>query len=107
VIQALNISFPGRAVSPRRPLQSPHFSLSGFTPFSETQSLMRDYLRFLYIAQGSLSETHYFVHLAHRLKFLSDDVAEKLMTQTKSTSSCLYGLILAVEKDVEMEGDAR
>src|SRR5436309_3755017 len=31
----------------------------------------RDYLHFLYIARGSLSETQYFLHFAQRLGYLS------------------------------------
>ena len=31
----------------------------------------RDYLHFLYIARGSLTETQYFIHLAHRLHYLT------------------------------------
>ena len=60
----------------------------------------RDYLHFLYIARGSLRESEYFIHLSRRLKFLSDEDADKLMTQVKSASACLYGLIRAVEKEI-------
>lgn len=60
----------------------------------------RDYLHFLYIARGSLSEAEYFVHLAHRLSYLPDEQAAKLKTKAKSASACLYGLIRAVEKEV-------
>ena len=59
----------------------------------------RDYLHFLYIARGSLNEAQYFVHLARRLKYLSDEHTDALMTQSKSASACLYGLIRAVEKE--------
>ena len=59
----------------------------------------RDYLHFLYIARGSLNEAQYFVHLANRLKYLSDEHTDALMTQSKSASACLYGLIRAVEKE--------
>jgi four helix bundle protein len=31
----------------------------------------KDYLHFLYIARGSLSEAQYFIHLARRLGYLS------------------------------------
>ena len=34
----------------------------------------KDYLHFLYIARGSLSEAQYFIHLAQRLGYLSDVV---------------------------------
>jgi four helix bundle protein len=59
----------------------------------------RDYLHFLYIARGSLSEAQYFVHLARRLGYLTEGDAERLNTQTKSAFACLHGLIKAVEKE--------
>ena len=48
----------------------------------------KDYLHFLYIARGSLAETH---HLARRLGYLSVDEAERLAGQTKLTFACLHG----------------
>src|SRR5258708_29173313 len=45
----------------------------------------RDYLHFLYISRGSLSETQYFVHLSRRLGYISRDEADKLHAQTKQT----------------------
>lgn len=60
----------------------------------------KDYLHFLYIARGSLSETQYFVHLARRLGYLSPHDADALHGQTKLAFACLHGLINAVEKDV-------
>ena len=59
----------------------------------------KDYLHFLYIARGSLSETQYFIHLSRRLGYLSDADAERLFGQTKQTFACLHGLIKAVEKE--------
>jgi four helix bundle protein len=60
---------------------------------------MRDYLHFLYIARGSLSETQYFIHLAQRLRYLNDEEAGSLIGQTKQAFACLHGLIQAVEKE--------
>jgi four helix bundle protein len=59
----------------------------------------RDYLHFLYIARGSLSETQYFIHLARRLRYLSDEDADTLHKQTKFVFACLHGLIRSVEKE--------
>jgi four helix bundle protein len=59
----------------------------------------KDYLHFLYIARGSLSETQYFLHLAHRLRYLTGEETEALMGQTKATFARLHGLIRAVEKE--------
>src|SRR5436190_9462556 len=59
----------------------------------------RDYLHFLYIARGSLSETQYFIHLSHRLGYFSTEEADKLHSQTKQSFGCLHGLIKAVEKE--------
>jgi four helix bundle protein len=59
----------------------------------------RDYLHFLYIARGSLSEAQYFIHLCQRLSYLPETDAERLLNQTKSVFGCLHGLIKAVEKE--------
>jgi len=59
----------------------------------------RDYLHFLYIARGSLSETQYFIHLSCRLGYLDDAQTQQLTDQTKRTFGCLHGLIRAVEKE--------
>jgi four helix bundle protein len=58
----------------------------------------RDYLHFLYIARGSLSEAQYFIHLAARLGYLSPESAEPLRSQSRQAFACLHGLIQAVEK---------
>ncbi len=59
----------------------------------------KDYLHFLYIARGSLSEAQYFIHLGRRLGYLSVEESEALREQTKMTFACLQGLIQAVEKE--------
>src|ERR1700726_4715926 len=45
----------------------------------------KDYLHFLYIARGSLSETRYFVHLSARLHYLSKEDASRLTAQAIET----------------------
>ena len=64
----------------------------------------KDYLHFLYISRGSLSETQYFIHLARRLGYLPHGDAETLDQQTRLTFSCLHGLIQAVEKETGKVG---
>src|SRR6266581_8631345 len=59
----------------------------------------RDYLHFLYIARGSLTEAQYFIHLSHRLGYLSAAQIEQFMGRTKQCFACLHGLIQAVEKE--------
>ena len=59
----------------------------------------KDYLHFLYIARGSLSETRYFVHLSERLGYFTKDQAQSLTKQAEEVSKTLVGLILAVEKE--------
>jgi four helix bundle protein len=59
----------------------------------------KDYLHFLYIARGSLSETQYFIHLACRLGYVSREDADQFHTQTKRTFGCLHGRIKAVERE--------
>jgi hypothetical protein len=57
----------------------------------------KDYLRFPYIARGTLSETRYSVHLAHRLGYIDDP--SQMVEQARPTFACLHGLICAVEKE--------
>jgi len=62
----------------------------------------KDYLHFLYIARGSLSETRYFVHLSQRLGYLTKEQAQCLTKQSEEVSKTLVGLILAVEKEANV-----
>ncbi len=59
----------------------------------------RDYLHFLYIARGSLSETQYFIHLSGRLGYLSSPDVQRLMAQTRETFASLHGLVKAVDRE--------
>jgi four helix bundle protein len=59
----------------------------------------KDYLHFLYVARGSLSETQYFIHLAQRLGYFTNQKSQELREQNKIVFACLHGLIQAVEKE--------
>lgn len=56
-----------------------------------------EYLRFLYIARGSLSETEYFTYLAHELEYLPNDEYETLTVLVNQTFAALHGLIRAIQ----------
>ena len=62
----------------------------------------KDYLHFLYIARGSLSETRYFIHLSERLGYYAKDQAQFLSAQSEEVSKTLVGLIRAVEKETNV-----
>ena len=59
----------------------------------------KDYLHFLYIARGSLTEVQYFVHLSSRLDYLNRVAHDELQAMVTDTFKCLSGLISAVEKE--------
>ena len=59
----------------------------------------KDYLHFLYIARGSLTETRYFIHLAGRLDYLSQDDKDRLIEQADNALRVLSGLIRSVESE--------
>ena len=65
-----------------------------------SRSSQKDYLHFLYIARGSLSETRYFVHLSNRLGYMGTEQTHQLTKQAEEASKTLVGLIRAVEKEV-------
>jgi len=66
----------------------------------------RDYLRFLYIARGSLAEAQYYLHLANKLGYLAQGDYDALATQVKAAFAALYGLIDTVERQVSPLGRA-
>jgi four helix bundle protein len=57
-----------------------------------------DYLRFLYIAFGSLRELHYQLNLSNRLGFLCDQDSSLLEPKIVETEKVLNGLIRALRK---------
>jgi four helix bundle protein len=57
----------------------------------------RETLHFLRIAWGSLQEVGYFVHVAKRLKYISQASADELMTEIRQTAAPLSGLIGSFE----------
>jgi len=59
----------------------------------------KDYLHFLYIARGSLTETRYFIHLSGRLGYLTAEQAGVLQEQADECLRVLGGLIRSVEKE--------
>jgi four helix bundle protein len=60
---------------------------------------LKDYLHFLHIARGSLTEAQYFIHLSSRLGYLENSLLGELQQQIKSAFACLHGLICAAEKE--------
>lgn len=59
----------------------------------------RDYLNFLYIARGSLSETEYLSGLSNKLGYLSIDDFERIDVLVQTVMKTLCGLIHSVEKE--------
>lgn len=59
----------------------------------------KDYLHFLYIARGSLTETRYFIHLSGRLNYLDPERKEVLIDEADECLRILGGLIRSVEKE--------
>ena len=57
----------------------------------------KEFRRFLYYAQGSLSEVEYYLHLTRRLGYLSEGLVAPLERLRSETGRTLYGLINALE----------
>jgi len=62
----------------------------------------KDYLHFLYIANGSLAEVRYHLHLSKRLDILSSDQYRQISESQAEAASTLRGLIKAVQKEAGM-----
>lgn len=61
---------------------------------------LKDFLRFLHLAQGSLSEVEYYLHLANRLSYLDQETYSKLEENRAEVGRLLYGLIRSIRGKV-------
>jgi four helix bundle protein len=68
---------------------------------------MREYLHFLSIANGSLREVGYLVHLAGRIEYLDELTSRALMLSYEETCRVLWGLIESVAEGIETAGSVR
>jgi len=64
---------------------------------------LKDYLRFLYIAKGSLTELESYIHLAKRLGYLSDADYQRLDALQDETARVLTGFIRFKEQEAEAQ----
>jgi four helix bundle protein len=69
------------------------------------RSTVKDYLRFLYLARGSLREVQYYAHLTQRLSYADDDSALRLQAAVDEAGRALHGLIEYWEKKAQSDGN--
>ena len=67
----------------------------------------KETLHFLRIAWGSLQEVGYFIHVARRLEYISQDSADEFMSEIRQTAAPLSGLIASFEGPRAPTGKAR
>lgn len=60
-----------------------------------------DYIRFLYIAKGSLSELEYLLHISHRLGYLSSEEYRALTSVQSESARLLTGFIRSKQRQQE------
>ncbi len=53
----------------------------------------KEFIQYLYIAKGSVSEVRTQLHLAKRLNFLNEIKAEEIIERTRKISAMLHNLI--------------
>ena len=61
---------------------------------------LKDFRRFLFNAQGSLSEVEYHIHLAHRLSYLDDANFRQLEGKRAKVGRVLTGFIVSINKQI-------
>jgi four helix bundle protein len=62
---------------------------------------IRDYIRFLYNAKGSLTEVEYLVHISHRLGYITDEEFRLLRSSLRQTAGTLLGFIRFKEQEAQ------
>jgi four helix bundle protein len=76
------------------------YSVAANIAEGSARETLKDYLHFLFIARGSLTETQYCIHLAKRLGYISIEEYDALLQLIKSTFARLHGLIKAVQSEL-------
>jgi four helix bundle protein len=64
---------------------------------------IRDYIRFLYIAKGSLTEVEYLVHISNRLGYLTEADFRQLREDLRRTAGTLLGFIQFKEREAQAQ----
>ena len=64
---------------------------------------LRDYIRFLYQAKGSLTELEYLVHLSHRLAYIDAADFQRLRQKLQQTAGTLLGFIRFKENEAQSQ----
>ncbi|MFQ6071305.1 MAG: four helix bundle protein [Methanosarcinales archaeon] len=59
---------------------------------------LKEYIQMLYIAQGSLAETKYYLLLSRDLKYLNNIKYQELFNQSEDIGKMLSGLINSLKK---------
>ncbi|MBC8461432.1 MAG: four helix bundle protein [Deltaproteobacteria bacterium] len=62
---------------------------------------IRDYIRFLYNAKGSLTEVEYLVHISNRLGYLTEEDFRQLRQDLRRTAGTLLGFIQFKEREAQ------
>lgn len=63
-----------------------------------SRNSQKDFLRFLYIARGSLEELRYFLLLSKDLQYIDDTKYDEIEATCTQTSKLLNGLIKSLSK---------
>src|SRR5438034_382457 len=64
---------------------------------------VRDYLHFLNLAESSLIEVEYYIHLGGRLDYISSAGVETLQSVKEETGRTLCGLIKTIRENAKSE----
>lgn len=64
------------------------------------RNTLKDFLRFLYNAQGSLSEVEYYLHIANRLEFLDSETFCIIEGHRAKTGRLLNGFIKSIHNKI-------
>jgi len=63
---------------------------------------LTEFRQYLYTARASLSELEYYIHLSHRLGYLTDQPTRELEQAHAETARILQGFINSIEKQIHL-----
>ncbi|MBC8505968.1 MAG: four helix bundle protein [Anaerolineales bacterium] len=81
-------------------LRSAPLSVPANIAEGSVRNTLKDFLRFLYFAQGSLSEVEYYLHFVKRLEYIDQDTYSNLEAQRAELGRTLNGFINSIKNKV-------